>query len=632
MMERSYFNKILRANLSEGTLSVDEPGHTYFRRYLGGWNMIADTLLRDVPRGAAPLGPENKLIFANGVLTGLPAAGMARSAIGAKSPLTGGFGAAEVGGYFGAQLKRAGFDGVIVEGVARVPAYLWIHDGQAELRDASGLWGMTTKETQEAIRQELGEERLHCAMIGPGGENQVRYACIMSGTFDAAGRCGLGAVMGAKKLKAVAVRGTMEVGAADPQRIQEMARGYAQAVREGKRAAELHQYGTGALLAPYIEVGNFPMHNFRDGVLPGAEDLSADVTLERFGVGMDGCYACAVRCKKRVAAQSPYDVDPDYGGPEYETAGALGSCCGIVDAVAVSRANQMCNAYSLDTISTGVTIAFAMECFEQGLLTMEDTDGLELRFGNAEALLAAIDKIAQRTPGLGDWLAEGSLRAARRLGGGSEAWAMQVKGQELPMHEPRYKRALAIGYATSPTGADHNHSLHDDWLAAANAQGWMRSGTLRRMGVLEPIPLESLGPDKVRAEAYNTLDHALLNCLCTCLFTGWSLDERVEWVQAATGWDVSAFELLKAGERAWTLARLYNLREGLSAEDDRLPQRLYGPTRNGPLADGGIDPAALRAAVHLHYGMMGWDKETGTPLPATLHELGLSWAIEHLPG
>jgi aldehyde:ferredoxin oxidoreductase len=630
-MGRSYFNKILRVNLTDGCISHEEPGDTYFRRYVGGWSFIAETLLREVPVGADPLGPENRLVVANGVLTGLPVAGLSRNAIGAKSPLTEGFGAGEVGGYFGAMLKRAGCDGIIVGGASPAPVYLFIKDGVAELRDASHLWGMATEETQAAIREELGDERVHCAMIGPAGENQVRYACIMSGTFDAVGRCGLGAVMGAKRLKAIAVRGTQEVPSADPQRIKEMAQWYARGVREGTLSQGLHQYGTGAAVEPYIEIGNFPMNNFRDGVLPGAERLSAQAILEEIGIGMDGCYACAVRCKKRVSADTPYKVDPTYGGPEYETAGALGSCCGVVDQVTVAKASELCNAYSLDTISAGVTISLAMECFENGLLSQEQTDGLELRFGNGEAMLAAIDKIAQRSPGLGEMLAEGSLRLARRLGGGSEEYAVVVKGQELAMHEPRFKRALAIGYAVSPTGADHIHAPHDDGLVTADDDGWIRPRMMRARGILEPMPLEALDASKARVAAYWAHDRTMLNCLCMCLLTSWSLDQRVELVRAATGWDVTDYELVKVAERAWTLARVFNVREGLGAEDDRLPERMYGPTRNGPLSEAGIDPDELKEAVHTYYGMLGWDVGTGVPLPAKLHELGVSWAIKHLP-
>ncbi|MBN1400238.1 MAG: aldehyde ferredoxin oxidoreductase, partial [Anaerolineae bacterium] len=404
-MSRSFHNKILRVNLTEGTIRVDEPGMAYFRRYMGGWNIIADVLLKEVPQGADPLGPENKLVFAPGVLCGLAISGASRSAVGGISPITGGWGASESGGNWGAQLKRAGFDAVIVEGVSPKPVYLWIKDGQAELRDASHLWGRTTKETQEVVREELGEPRAELTMIGPGGENMVKYACVMHGLKDAAGRSGMGAVMGSKKLKAVVSLGTQNLDGADPDTIREMARRAAREVQEGTRAAGLHKWGTaGGPLEGGILQGNMPVRNFRDGEFPEISGL--EYVCDKIGIGMEGCWACAVRCKKVVKAErEAYSVDPDYGGPEYETIGSLGSTCGVNDIVAVSRGNELCNAYSLDTIGTGVTIAFAMECFENGLITLEDTEGIDLRFGNGDAMIAAIEKIARRE-GIGRILSE----------------------------------------------------------------------------------------------------------------------------------------------------------------------------------------------------------------------------------
>jgi aldehyde:ferredoxin oxidoreductase len=628
-MSRSFHNKILRVNLTEGQVSVEEPGAVYMRQYMGGWNIIADVLLREVPTGADPLGPDNKLIFAPGVLTGLAIAGASRNAVGAKSPTTGGFGAAEVGGDFGAQLKRAGFDALIVEGMSEKPVYLWIKDGEIEIRDAAALWGKTSKETQEMIREELGDNRVEVSMIGPGGENLVRFACVMNGPKDAAGRTGLGAVMGSKKLKAVAVRGTTNLPAADPDTIQAMARRAAQEIRDGDRAAVLHKEGTGGgSLEDGVLSGNMPIRNFRDGEFPEIGDL--EFVVDKIGIGMEGCWACAVRCKKVVQAQEPYEVDPEYGGPEYETIGSLGSACGVSDIVAVSKASELCNAHSLDTIGAGVVIAFAMECYENGLLSLEDTEGIDLRFGNADAMIQMVDKIAKRE-GLGDILAEGLLPAAARIGGGAERYAVHAKGQAQPMHEPRLKRGLAIAYAISPTGADHCHALHDTGLVSPDDEGFVGSRELRGMGLLEPMKLESLGPDKVRATMYSTLGFTAQNCLVMCIFPGWSVPEMSEMVRAATGWDVTDVELLKVGERAWTLARAFNMREGLTAEDDQLCERSYRPTQGGALAQGGIDEDELREAMRTYYVMMGWDRETGIPYVEKLEELGIGWAADHLP-
>jgi len=628
-MSRSFHNKILRVNLTEGTIRVDEPGAIYFRRYMGGWNIIADVLLKEVPAGADPLGPENKLIFAPGVLTGLAMSGCSRNAVGAKSPLTGAFGAAEVGGHWNAEFKRAGFDAVIFEGVSPTPVYLWVHDGQAELRDASHLWGKTTKETQEMVREELGESRAELTMIGPGGERMVRYACVMNGLKDAAGRTGMGAVMGSKRLKAIAARGTMSLGGVDAETIRVKAREMARAVRAGEVSANFAKYGTGGNLTGWVATGNLPTRNFQDGDFDeSAWNLSSEKYLAEIGVGMDGCYACAVRCKKVVAAEG---LDSDYGGPEYESTAALGSCCGVDDILAVSKASELCNANSLDTIATGLCIAFAMECYENGLLTLEDTDGIDLRFGNGEAVVQMVEKIARRE-GLGDLLAEGVKRAAEKIGGGAERFAMEVKGQEYPMHEPRFKRGLAVGYALSPTGADHCHSLHDSGLGIATEEGFMPNARLRGMGLLEPIPVEDLGPEKVRATLANTVYSMMSNCLTMCMFVRWSLNDYVDIVRAATGFDVTAYELLKVGERALTLARVFNTREGFGVEDDRLAERSYGPTRNGALSDGGIDREVMREAVHTYYRMIGWDKETGVPTVEKLQELSVGWAAEYLPG
>jgi aldehyde:ferredoxin oxidoreductase len=301
----------------------------------------------------------------------------------------------------------------------------------------------------------------------------------------------------------------------------------------------------------------------------------------------------------------------------------------------VAHANALCNGYSLDTIGVGVNIAMAMECFEEGLLTTKDTDGIELRFGDADAMIAMVHKIAHRE-GIGAVLADGPLAAAKQIGGGAERLAMQVKNQAYPMHEPRLKRGLALSYAVSPTGPDHIHALQDSGLEVADADGFLISepwygDPLRKMGAFEPIALEDLGPRKARATAYSMMNYAANNCLLTCAFTYWLLDERVQLVRAATGWDVGAYELLKVGERALTLARVFNVREGLGAEDDRLADRSYEPTTGGALADGGIDQQELRRAVRMYYGIMGWDEETGVPLAGKLHELGISWAVDFLP-
>ncbi len=630
-MTRGVHNRILRVDLTSGTTTVEERDDHFFRHYMGGWNLIADTLLREVPRGADALGPENRLIFSGGILAGIALSGASRSAVGAKSPLTGGFGVGESGGGFGAELKRCGYDAIIVQGQSEKPVYLWITAERVEIRDATALWGKVTKETQEAIAAEVGEPRVELAMIGPAGENLVRYACVMHGMKDAAGRSGLGAVMGSKRLKAIAVHGSINITGVDSDKLRSVARTMATDVREGRRAGGMAKWGTGADQVGMIATGNLPTRNFRDGDFDPEEAraISSMDFMPKYGLGMEGCWGCAVRCKKVVKFEGEYEVDPDYGGPEYETLGSIGSCCGVGDIAAISLGSQLCNAYG-DVIGAGVNIALAMEAYENGLLTQEQTDGLELKFGDGRVMVELIEKIC-RQEGIGKLLADGPAKVAEQIGGDAWRYAMAVKNQAFPAHEPRFKRALALGYAVSPTGADHMHSLHDAGLQNPDENGFLANGTLRSMGLLEPVPLESLGPDKVRLHTYTTIDRALQNSMLVCNFVPYTFEERAEIINAATGWDMSPIEMFKVGERAITLARVFNLREGLTEADDRLPERSYGPTRNGALADGGIDREELHEAVHLFYGMMGWDEETGIPTRGKLEDLGIGWAARYLP-
>ncbi|MEM1582739.1 MAG: aldehyde ferredoxin oxidoreductase family protein [Candidatus Bathyarchaeia archaeon] len=623
-MPFGYNGKILRVNLSNEQILIDQPDEKFYRMYLGGEGFVAYFLLKEVKPGIDPLGPENKLIFAAGPLTGAPIPGCGRNSIGAKSPLTGGFGESEVGGMWGAELKRAGFDAVIVEGKAANPVYLWIHDSEAEIRDAGHLWGKETGETQAIIREELGDNLIRVASIGPGGENLVRFACVIVDLHDAAGRTGMGAVMGSKNLKAVAVRGRRRIEVFHPEKLKELSRWLNQNMARFRFVNDLHNYGTGVNIDAGVSSGNLPIRNFRDGSFPNPDKIDARTIRKTISVGMDGCYACSVRCKKIVKVGEPWNIDPAYGGPEYEALAALGSNCGIDNLEAVVKANELCNRYSLDAISTGVTIAFAMECYEYGILSSEDTGGLELIFGNADALVKMVENIAYRR-GLGNILAEGVRRASQIIGKGSEKYAMHVKGLEIPMHEPRLKRALGLGYAVSPTGADHMHNMHDTGLVSAGPM----LDSLSSLGILEPIPLEDLGPRKVRAFIYYVDWRVLDNCLLICDFLPWDFNQKTEIVKAVTGWNTSAWELMKTGERITTMARIFNIREGFMKRDDWLPERFFGPKRNGPLSNTSLNPNVFESAIELYYEMMGWNKN-GIPTRARLEELGIGWTYEYI--
>ncbi len=612
-----YNGKILRVDLSRGTTSVEALDELFCRKYLGGAGFITYFLLKELQEGTDPLGPENKLIFALGPVTGAPLSGSGRHCIGAKSPLTGGYAKSEIGGFWGAELKHAGYDAIIVEGKAEKPVYLWIQDGKASIKDASHLWGMKTKETEQTIRTELDDNLIRVAAIGLAGENLVRFACIMNDLKDAAGRGGLGAVMGSKNLKAIAVRGHDKLHMAEPERLKE----FRQWLLANKSLwASFHEFGTGSpsLMEGGEATGNLPVRNFLDGEFPEISKITGGAIKDTIRIGMESCYACAVRCKKMVKVDEPYTVDPDYGGPEYETIASIGSNCCVSDLKAIAKGSELCNAYSLDTISTGVAISFAMECFENGLLTTKDTNGIELRFGNAEAMVKLVELIAKRE-GIGDLLADGVARAAQKIGKGAMEFAMHVKGLEIPMHEPRVKAALGLGYMVNPHGADHCANLHD----TSYSEPGPFFDRVKPLGILEPLPADDLGPRKVSLFRDVRFVSIALDCLGLCQFVPYNPEQVVNILAAITGWQTSLVEILRAAERTLTMARLFNIREGFSAADDKLPNRFFQPKRNGVLSNRFYDPKELEKAKSYYYTIMGWDAKTGIPTPEKLEELGI---------
>jgi aldehyde:ferredoxin oxidoreductase len=616
-MAYGYNGKIMRINLSDRKISTEEPDEIFYRRYMGGRGFIAYYLLKELDPKIDPLSPDNKLIFATGVITGGRIAGSGRNSAGGKSPLTNGYGEAEAGGYWGPELKRTGYDAIIFEGKADKPVYLWISDKGPELKDARHLWGKTTHETEEAIRAELGDRLVKTALIGPGAENLARISCIMNDVTRAYGRSGLGAVMGSKNLKGVAVRGKNPPPVADNEKIKELTKWAGENYWKG-----FQENGTAGGLLDLNKDGGLPTRNFREGVFEGAEAISGQKMRDTILINRGTCYACPVKCKRIVKVDEPYKVDPIYGGPEYETLGSLGSCCGVDNLAAISKANELCNAYSLDTIGTGTTIAFAMECFENGLIKKKDTGGIELRFGNADAMVKMVEMIARRQE-IGDLLAEGCMRAAKKIGKGAEEFAMHSKGQEFPMHEPRYKQGMGMGYAISPTGADHMQSIHDSGPGK-------HPGGLLRLGVLQGLPGSDLSPGKVRMFMYQQHWNSFCNSAGLCVFLPYGYNKKVEVVQAITGWDTTTWELMKVGERGTTMARAFNIRAGLTRADDNYPKRIHEPFKEGPLAGVGVGEEKLNNAISVYYDMMGWDKDTGVPTRGKLQELDIEWVADLL--
>jgi len=623
-MPKGFNGKILRVDLSSETMSVEEPQKAIYARYLGGGSLALYYLLRELKPKSDPLGPENILIFAGSVIAGTPAAGLSRFSVAAKSPLTGGYGEAEAGGWWIPELKFAGFDAILIKGKAKRPVYLWIHDGEAEIRDASHLWGKFTKETEEEIRKELGDERVRVALIGPAGEKLVKVACILNELKHANGRTGLGAVMGSKNLKAIAVRGKKRMEVADEEAIKRLTKWLKDTYNEPYFS--IGNLGTSRVTTMLSEQGILPTLNFREGSFAEADAISGETMSKTILVRRGTCYGCFVRCKREVQVGEPYSVDPIYGGPEYETVAAFGSMCGISDLKAISKANQFCNAYGLDTISTGGLIAFAMECYENGILTKKETAGIDLRFGNVEAMIKLVEMIGKRE-GLGETLSEGICPAAEKFGKGAEHFAMHVKGMPIPFHEPRGKVGVGLGYAVSATGPDHMEFPHDPfWATEAGI------ALLRPLGIHEPIDVFDLGPQKVRIFIYLQQYWNLLNSLGICAFTAkpfgpQTLNGIVDYVKAVTGWETSLFDLLKVADRHASMSRIFNLREGLTVKDDTLPDRFFQPMEGGTLKGKKIDREQFSKALENYYEMMGWDPETGVPKRAKLAELDLDWLI-----
>jgi aldehyde:ferredoxin oxidoreductase len=621
-MPHGYTGRILRVDLSLGKSNVEEPPENFYRQYFGGEGFVSYFLLKEVSPEVEALDPRNKLIFAAGPLTGVPVGGCGRHSVGGKSPLTGGFGEADAGGYWGTELKLAGFDAIIVEGKAENPVYISIQDGQVEIKDARHLWGMQTLECQNAIREELGDPGVKIAQIGPAGENLVRFACVANDLDAFAGRTGMGAVMGSKKLKAVACRGHQRLSLANPEAVSAIGRW----VRDNTPITNktMREFGTARVIPALNGAGGLPTRNFQLGSIDGAERITGQTMTDTILVKRRSCFACPVQCKREVKVDEPYNVDPRYGGPEYETIAALGSDCGITDLKAIAKGSELAAAYGVDSISCGAAIAFAMECFEHGLLTLEDTGGLDLRFGNAQAMLRMIELISRRE-GLGALLSEGVARASKKIGQEAEEFALHIKGQELPMHEPRWKQGMGVGYVVSPTGADHCHNIHDSAYTSMTPL----LEDLKALGVLEPLPVDDLSPAKMRILTYHSNWIHFLNSAVCCYFVmvyGSVGFQRVsDLVGAATGWNTSVFELMKVGERVANLARIFNLRQGFAPQDSGMPRRFFTPQASGPLQGVALDPEAFHKALEAYYEMMDWPG--GKPSRTKLGELGIDWVV-----
>jgi len=628
-MAYGYNGRILKVNLSTKEVGVDEPDEYFYRTYMGGATLGAYYLLKEMRPKIDAFDPEALIVFAPSILTGTPAPGFARHSVVGKSPLTGTIADSQAGGFWGPELKFAGYDAVVVKGRASEPVYLWINDGKVEIKQASHIWGKTTGETQSIIPKELGDDKVRVLSIGPAGERLVRFACVLNECKHANGRLGMGAVMGRKNLKAIAARGHGGIKIKDREIVLKWAKEFSNNFMDNPSNAGLHDLGTGEILTGMNKDGQLPTRNFQTGFFAGAEAISAETMHSTIFQKGEGCYACPVKCKRVVKVEHPYQVDPLYGGPEYETLASLGSNCGISDIAAVAKGNELCNKYGLDTISTGATIAFAMECYENGIINQKDTGGVELRFGNADAMLEMVELIAKRE-GIGDILAEGTKRAAQKVGKGAEKFAIQVKGLEMGMHDGRVKGMVGLAYAVSPVGADHVVVEHDTDFDFNAPEVFIEQ--MKTMGLLQRCKTSGMDYQKIRMFCYLQYHFSFLDSLCLCVLAfapvrTFKLSHLTDVASAVTGWELSLWEMMKLGERRVNMFRIFNEREGFTPEDDWLPERFFEPIKDGPRQGATYSRQELKEMRDLYYRLMNWDPETGVPTKAKLIELDLPWLI-----
>ena len=641
-MPFAFAGKMLHVNLTTGEIAPKPLDEEKVLKYLGARGFNARLLWELIPSGADPLGPENVLIFGTGTLTGTSAPTSGRTTVSCKGPATGLYLKTSVGGHWGAELKFAGYDYLVIEGRAAKPVYLLIRDGAVEIRDAADLWGKDVRETTRSIEHALGDPDVQVACIGPAGENRVLFASIMMNYYNAAARGGVGAVMGSKNLKAVAVRGHGRITVARPQEFRRAVLDAVEASYQDFSAKTSYLYGTSASVAVINELGSFPSFNFRSGRIDNAEKISGPFLVEAgYLKRRMGCNACIFSCHRYCEIDSGPHVGAYGGGPEYETMSALGAGCGTVDVELVIKANELCNIYGMDTISAGSVVQWAMEGYEKGIITEKDTGGIKLQWGNPEAILGLLEQVA-RCRGFGATLAGGVRRAAKSIGRGSEEWAVEAKGLEQSRVETRTAFGYALAFAVNPRGPDH---LHTQVLAEFGTRPGGRALVAKITGDEKyafPRTLEKRA-DIVRwhEDCYAATDAVGLCSFATTARYGVTPELLARMLSAATGVDFFESEgLLLAGRRIMNLEKAFNVREGATRKDDHLPYRLMNEILAPPSAKGDERSAAaagrpdavkeqidsqayLDRMLDEYYELHGWDKTTGLQRCKTLGDLGL---------
>jgi aldehyde:ferredoxin oxidoreductase len=607
-----YQGKILRVDLTERRVEEEAVDASLCEQYIGGSGIGAKLLYEETSPETDPLGPENRLIAFTGPFTGSAVPSAGRHHVMARSPLNGLFGESNVGGTWAVHFKRTGYDGIIIRGKAERPVYLWIHDGGVEIRDASAVWGMDAYDSAAWLKAET-TDKATVAVIGQAGENLAGIAGIphIGLIVRQAARGGMGAVMGSKNLKAMVVYGTKEIPLADREALKQNIRALLPHIR--KATETFRKYGTAGGVDNYEKIGNFPIQNWRGSHWDGAAKISG-VAMERTILsGRKACFGCPIACGRHIRlTEGPY-APLNCAGPEYETVGLIGGSCLIDDLAVICQANELCNRFGLDTISTGATIAFAMEAFEKGIIGLGDTGGVELTWGNGPALLEMIGKIARRE-GIGDLMAEGSRKMAVALGKNAVEFAVDVKGLEPSAHDPRRFFSQALSYATAARGACHNASWSHPYEMGLS---------MPEIGIPEPQdPYRIEGKAEMTAKLQDLM--SVMDALILCRFAqvgkAVNVINMVDWLRLITGRETDVEGFMRTGERIFTLKRLYNTRIGISRKDDFLPPRFLTLNRKGEDLTNQLPPMGRLLADYYEY--RGWS-EGGIPTTEKLRELGL---------
>jgi len=613
-----YTGSILRVELTRNKILKESLPEELVRKFIGGPGISTKILYDEVPHWVEAFDPLNLLIFSTGPLTGTAVPSTGRHFVNTKSPLTGYLGEANAGGFWGAELKFAGYDLIVVSGRAAKPVYLYVDNDRVEIRDAKPYWGMDAREADRAIHEDIGDKKVKIVDIGQAGENLVLISGIMGEDASrAAARCGVGAVMGSKNLKAIAVKGDRKVPVADRESLQNCLKELANILSKDPNTRSFRKYGTAGYYSVGMDLGDSPVRNWTRGVFKGADKISLPGGYESVYVGNRACFNCMIACRRVVEVnRGRFATAPEVEGLEYQSLAALGGNCCIDDIEALVKANDLCNLYGLDTISTGSVIAFAMECYEKGIIDENDTDGIDLKFGNKCALIKLIHRIAKRE-GIGDLLSCGVARASQILGKETFDLAIHVKRLEVAMHDPRAFQALSLTYACSPTGARHMEG--ETVFAERPAIDYPE---------LELSDLDRLSTKRKAEAAFKVQNlwsalSASGYCLLACATgtTAYPINLNVQFLKAVTGRKLGFKGLMKVGERIFNLRRAFSMKHGLRREEDTLPRRLL----EEPLKEGGSkgSTAKLTEMIGDYYRIRGWNPMTGIPTKDKLAELEL---------